>query len=81
MAYAIAKEQGVVVLPIGATQSAASRLAKIALGEPGNNLSQLDATEVDLLAALAVDEVDLIKLIPKIIALVTKLQGNKDNGN
>lgn len=73
--FDIARAQGVAVLPIGATGSAASGLAIKVLAKPDEFLSDLDASGRTMLAALENHRDDLMSLIPEIVALMRKLQG------
>ena len=73
--FEIARHQGAVVLPIGATGSAAQALAAPVLSEPDKFLSELDPGDREKLAALAKHTDDLSSLIAPIIELVRKLQG------
>lgn len=74
--FEIAKEQGLIVLPLGATGSTALTLAKKALADPGSNLAGVDADSLRLLEELSAHEENLNQLVPKVVALVGKLQGN-----
>lgn len=67
--------QGLPVLPIGATGSAAKALADLSLHNPDHYLSQLDADARRQLEALSVHADDLKTLIVPIIKLIRKLQG------
>jgi hypothetical protein len=73
--FAIAKDQGVAVLPIGATGSAAQSLASNAIADPDQFTPELDATGRAGLAALANHTDNLKSLIPPILELIRKLQG------
>jgi hypothetical protein len=73
--FDIAKEQGVVVLPIGATGWAAELLAKQVLATPDVCISELGKEGPELLQALATPTGDLHSLIKPIVALIHRLQG------
>lgn len=73
--FEIAREHGLVVLPIGATGSMASVLASRALADPDVYLSELDGTQRAQLAELAKPVADLATLIEPIMALVRGLKG------
>lgn len=73
--FEIARNQGAVVLPIGATGSAAEGLAKLVISDPERFVSELDRNERGTLAELARHTNDLRSLIAPIIELIRKLQG------
>ncbi|TIW49752.1 MAG: hypothetical protein E5V72_05910 [Mesorhizobium sp.] len=63
-------------MPLAATGSTALTLAKKALADPGSNLAGVDADSLRLLEELSAHEENLNLLVPKVVALVGKLQGN-----
>jgi hypothetical protein len=73
--FEIARDQGVVVLPIGATGYAAKLLADTAIAEPDKYTPELDADGRAKLAALANHTDDLKSLLSPIIELIHILQG------
>jgi hypothetical protein len=73
--FEIARNQGVVVIPIGATGYAAKALADLVLAEPDKYIPQLDADARSKFRALSSHTDDLKSLIPSIIELIHILQG------
>jgi NAD-dependent SIR2 family protein deacetylase len=73
--FEIAKAQGISVLPIGATGSAARILAAQVVAYPDNFTPELDLAGRTQLASLAANTDDLMSLIPPIVALIRRLQG------
>lgn len=73
--FEIAKQQGISILPIGATGSAAKTLADQVVADPDKYTPELDASGRTQLVSLAVHNDDLMSLIPRILALIRKLQG------
>jgi hypothetical protein len=73
--FAIARDQGVAVVPIGATGSAARTLASQVIADPDRFIPELDTAGRALLTALANHTDDLKSLIPLIVELIRKLQG------
>ena len=73
--FEISIEQGISVLPIGATGSAAKTLADQVVANPDKFTPELDAAGRTQLGSLAADTDDLSSLIPPIVALIRKLQG------
>lgn len=72
--FEIALEQGLPVLPIGATGSAAKVLADKVVAEPDKFTPELDANERATLATLAAHTDNLKSLTPSIVDLIRKLQ-------
>jgi hypothetical protein len=73
--FDIAKAQGVAVLPIGSTGSAAKTLADRVIANPDELTPELDPDGRAKLAGLANHTDDLISLIGPILEIVRKLQG------
>ena len=73
--FAIARDQGVAVLPIGATGSAAQALASQVIADTDKFTPELDTAGRAQLATLANHTDDLKSLIPLIVELIRKLQG------
>ena len=73
--FEIAREQRAVVLPIGATESAAQHLATKLLGDPKAFMPELGDDGRELIGALATPTKDLNSLIDPILNLVRRLQG------
>ncbi|MGY3130149.1 NAD-dependent SIR2 family protein deacetylase [Bradyrhizobium sp. USDA 4501] len=73
--FEVARDQTIVVLPIGATGSAAQTLATLVIGDPDKFTPELDGASRGHLAALASHTPDLMSLIPPIVELIRKLQG------
>ncbi|RUV33145.1 SIR2 family protein, partial [Mesorhizobium sp. M7A.F.Ca.MR.148.00.0.0] len=72
--FEIARTQGVAVLPIGATGSAAQTLAEEVLSDPEKFIPELGDEGKEMLALLATPTDDLNSLIKPIVELVRKLQ-------
>ncbi|UVO28337.1 SIR2 family protein [Bradyrhizobium arachidis] len=73
--FEIAREEGLPVLPVGATGSAASALAQQALADPDKHLPEYDTDGRARLEALSKHTDDLKSLVAPIVELVRKLQG------
>jgi hypothetical protein len=73
--FEIARNQGVLVLPIGATGSAAKVLADQVISDFDKFLPGLDAGDRKKLSELAKHTDDLGSLIAPIMELIRKLQG------
>jgi hypothetical protein len=73
--FEIARTQGVVVLPIGATGAAAEFLSQKVISSPDEFTPELDVDGRSQLAALEKRTDNLKSLISPILALVRKLQG------
>ncbi len=73
--FEIAREQKAVVLPIGASGSAAQALATKMLDDPKTFMVELGDDGPDLIGALAKSTNDLNSLIGPILNLVRRLQG------
>jgi len=73
--FEIARQQGISILPIGATGSAAKTLADQVVTDPDQYTPELDTSGRTQLASLAVHNDDLMSLIPQIVAVIRKLQG------
>jgi hypothetical protein len=73
--FEIARQQGVAVMPIGATGAAAKTLADQVVADPNKFSPELDADGRGMLGALAAHSSDLKSLIGPIVELVRKLQG------
>ncbi|PZO73548.1 MAG: hypothetical protein DI629_19765, partial [Mesorhizobium amorphae] len=72
--FEIAREQGVVLLPVGATSYAAEMLADRALNDAAAYLPQFDDEGLKLLRALSERTDNLNTLIEPISALIKRLQ-------
>lgn len=75
--FEIAKELSVGLLPIGATGSMAEVLSATVLADPESSLPDLDEEAISSLRTLAQPTDDLETLVPMIIKLIKKLQGNE----
>ena len=72
--WEIALEQGLTLVPVGATGSTASVLARAALADPDRLLPGLDAAQRELVARLSAPTSDLGELIGPISELVADLR-------
>lgn len=72
--YEIAKELGVVTIPIGATGSMAEILAKTALAYPESHLTTVDAGGRKILADLEIHTDDLSELLKPLMRLIKHLR-------
>lgn len=72
--FEIAVEQGLVVLPIGATGSQSAELAALVLGRPDRFAPELSQEELRLLQDLSKPRDNLNTLIEPVLGLIKKLQ-------
>lgn len=72
--WEIARELGLVVLPVGATGSTARSLAELALAEPHTYLAELDAKQREVIVSLSEGADNLSKLIDPIVKLAVNLR-------
>lgn len=72
--YELAQEEGLALLPIGATGSMASTLSAIAFSRAAGHLPQLDDDEREILKVLSEPREDLHELVEPIADLVLRLR-------
>lgn len=73
--FEISREQGVAVIPIGASGGMAKELSNLCLAEPQTYLADLGADGAALIGRLAEPTEDLSSLVDPLLEVISKLQG------